>query len=277
MKLQAWCFKSFFVKNNFMETNEKFNNIINMKGKEKIVMLTSYDFVTASYLKEAEIDLVLVGDSVGNVLLGYENTLPVSMEEMLHHVKAVGRARLDVPVVADMPNGSYKTLGLALQNAKKFLDAGAGAVKVEGAVIEVIKDLLKNEIPVMGHVGLTPQTIVEWKVQGKDEGSAKKILEDAVELDKAGCFSIVIESVPKDLAAKITQSVSIPTIGIGAGIDCDGQVLVINDLLGMNATDFNPRFVKKYIDLKPQIIGALKKFSEEVKGKKFPTDENSYF
>ncbi|MBI2137397.1 3-methyl-2-oxobutanoate hydroxymethyltransferase, partial [Candidatus Woesearchaeota archaeon] len=211
-----------------------------------VTFLENFYFETdTAILKEAGIDLVLVGDSVGNVLLGHKNTLPVTMSDMLHHTSAVCRAGLFVPVIGDMPNGSYSTPQTALRNAKKFLAAGAGALKVEGAVIKVVKKLVQNSVPVMGHVGLTPQTILDWKVQGKDEQGAKKILQDAIALDEAGCFSIVIESVPAGLAKKITESVKAPTIGIGAGPHCDGQVLVINDLLGFNAGDFKPRFVKQ--------------------------------
>lgn len=256
--------------------NNAIEKIRKMKGREKIAMLTSYDFVTATYISEAGVDLVLVGDSVGNVLLGYRNTLPVTMAEMVHHAKAVCRAGLKAPVVGDMPAGSYANPKLALENAKKFVEAGAGAVKVEGAVVEIVKHLRKNGIEVMGHVGLTPQTISEWKVQGRDELSAQKILQDAVALEEAGCFAVVVESVPSDLGKKITNALRVPTIGIGAGSDCDGQVLVINDLLGLNAGEFKPKFVKQYLNLRPQIIDALKKFRQEVKEKKFPGKENSY-
>ena len=259
-----------------MNGKEKIAKIREMKGRKKIAMLTSYDFVTAILLSEAEIDILLVGDSVGNVLLGYENTLPVTMEEMLHHVRAVERAKPIGLLVADMPNKSYTDKKTALENAKKFLDAGAEAVKVEGPVIEVVKHIVQNHVPVMGHVGLTPQTITNWKVQGKDEKSAQKILDDAIALQKAGCFSIVIETVPAGLGKKITKSLSIPTIGIGAGVDCDGQVLVINDLLGFNAREFAPRFVKKYADLRTLSKNAVKKFKEEVKEGSFPSKEHSY-
>ncbi len=259
-----------------MNTQEKIKKINAMKGREKIAMLTTYDFVTATYLNEAGIEIGLVGDSVGNVLLGYKNTQPVTMAEMLHHTSAVARANPKFLLVGDMPNGSYSTPKLALENAKKFVVAGAEAVKVEGAVIDVVEKIVAADIPVMGHVGLLPQSIVDWKVQGKDEASAKKILEDALALEQAGCFSLIIETVPAVLGKKITDSVSIPAIGIGAGPDCDGQVLVINDLLGFNAKDFSPRFVKKYADLKPQVLDALKNFKKEVREKKFPGKENSY-
>lgn len=259
-----------------MNAGEKISKIRKMKGKEKIAMLTSYDFVTSTILSEAGIEIILVGDSVGNVLLGYGNTLPVTMEEMLHHVKAVARAAPSGLVVADMPNNSYTDKKTALENAKKFLNAGAEAVKVEGAVLEVAGHLVQNNVPVMGHVGLTPQTITEWKVQGKDEQSAEKILRNAVALEKAGCFSIVIETVPAGLGKKITESLSIPTIGIGAGVDCDGQVLVINDLLCFNAREFKPRFVKSYANLREESLKAIKKFKEEVKKMAFPGPENSY-
>lgn len=259
-----------------MHLQKKIQKIVEMKGREKIAMLTSYDFVTASYLKEAGIDIVLVGDSIGNVLLGYKNTVPVTMNEMLHHTRAVCRANLSVPVIGDMPNGSYKNPKIALENAKNFLQVGADGVKVEGPVIEVVKELVKNGVQVMGHVGLTPQSIIEWKVQGKNESDAKKIFEDAIELEKAGCFAIVIESVLAKLAAKITEKLTVPTIGIGAGLHCDGQVLVINDLIGMNAGEFKPRFVKQYLNLRPEIIGAIKEFKKEVREKKYPGKENIY-
>lgn len=259
-----------------MNGKEKTAKITEMKGKEKIAMLTSYDFVTATLLHEAQIDMILVGDSVGNVLLGYENTLPVTMEEMLHHVRAVARAKPACLLVADMPNKSYTDKKTGLENAKKFLEAGAEAVKVEGAVIEVARHLVQNGVPVMGHVGLTPQTITEWKVQGKDEQSAQKILRDAIALEKSGCFSMVIETVPAELGKKITEKLGIPTIGIGAGIDCDGQVLVINDLLGFNAREFKPRFVKSYANLREEALKAIRKFHEDLKKGAFPKPENSY-
>ena len=247
-----------------------------MKGKEKISMLTTYDFVSATYLNEAKIDIGLIGDSLGNVLLGYENTLPVTMEEMIHHTKAVARAKPNFLIVGDMPNKSCINPKLALENAQKFIQAGAHSVKVEGPVTEVVEKLISNNIPVMGHVGLTPQSIVDWKVQGKDTQSAQKIFDDALALEKAGCFSIVIETVPARLGKKITEKLKIPTIGIGAGIDCDGQVLVINDMLGLNAKEFKPKFLKKYMDLRPQVIEALKQYNQEVKKGIFPSKENSY-
>jgi len=259
-----------------MAVSKIIQKIRGRKSGEKIVMVTSYDFVTASLIRESGIDIVLVGDSVGNVLLGYKNTAPVTMDDMLHHVRAVCRANLAVPVVADMPNNSYGTAGLALKNAKKFLEAGADDVKVEGAVVEVVRALVENNIPVMGHVGLTPQSVTDWKVQGRDEKSAQKIFGDALALENAGCFCVVIESVPRGLAKKISAALKVPTIGIGAGPSCDGQVLVINDLLGFNATEFRPRFVKQYLDLRPQVVGALKKFCHEVKSGAFPANENSY-
>lgn len=259
-----------------MDTQKKIDKIKKMKGKEKTTMLTAYDFVTSTLIGEAEIEITLVGDSVGNVLLGYENTLPVTMDEMLHHVRAVARAKPKSLIVGDMPNKSYTDKKIALENAKKFLEAGAETVKVEGPAIEVVKHLVQNQIPVMGHVGLTPQSITEWKVQGKDEQSAKKILNDAIALEKAGCFSIVIETVPESLGKKITESLSIPTIGIGAGAHCDGQVLVINDLLGFNAREFKPRFVKNYANLRESALQAIKEFKKDVKNKTFPSIEQTY-
>lgn len=246
-----------------------------MKRKEKITALTAYDFITAKLLDSAGIEILLVGDSVGNVLLGYANTRRVTMQEMLHHVAAVCRAQPNVLVVADMPINSYKTPEQALENAKKFIALGADAVKLEGSQPAVVQELVKNSIPVMGHIGLLPQTI-DPKVQGKDSESANRILQDAKELDSAGCFSIVIECVPEELGKKITNAVSAPTIGIGAGPNCDGQILVINDLVGFLADDFKPKFVKQYAELKTPFLKAVNDFKKEVKSGKYPSKEFSY-
>lgn len=246
-----------------------------MKGKEKIVMLTAYDAIFSSYLNEAGTDIILVGDSLGNVWLGFKNTKPVTMEHMLHHTRAVARTNPEALVVGDMPFKSYEGPQQAVKNARAFIEAGANAVKIEGPKIEIVEELKKNRIDVMGHVGLTPQTS-DWKVQGRKDEEAKRILDDAIALDRAGCFSIVVESVPAVLGKKITNAVKAPTIGIGAGADCDGQVLVSNDLIGLNAADFKPKFVKQYLNLRPEIIAAFKRFKEEVKAGKFPTKEFSY-
>ena len=263
-----------FVANYFM--NPKIEKIISMKGEEKIVVLTAYDALTASLVDSCKIEMILVGDSVGNVLLGYENTTKVTMQDMLHHVSAVCRAKSNAPVIADMPIHSYDNPKIALENAKKFIMLGADAVKIEGAKIDVVRELVKNKISVQGHVGLLPQTMLDYKVQGKTDELANKIIADSIALDKAGIFSLVIECVPASLGKKITESVSVPTIGIGAGMDCDGQVLVINDLLGLNSGDFKPKFVKRYADLKSEFLKAVNEYKKEVKERKFPSEEFSY-
>lgn len=237
---------------------------------EKITMLTSYDYATAAMVDEAGIDLILVGDSLGMVVLGYENTLAVTMEDMLHHTRAVTRAVKNVMVVGDMPFLSYHiSREEAVRNAGRFIkEAGAHAVKLEGGKerVDTVKAVLDAQIPVMGHIGLTPQSVNQlggFKVQGKDLETARKLIEDAKALEEAGVFSLVLECVPTPLARKITEEISVPTIGIGAGPYCDGQVLVINDMLGMFKGHI-PKFVKKYANLQPIIAEALKEYKREV-------------
>lgn len=250
--------------------------------KEKITMLTAYDYSTACLLDEADIDVILVGDSLGMVVLGYENTLAVTMEDMIHHTKAVTRGAKKALVVGDMPFLSYHvSIPEAVRNAGRFVqEGGAHAVKLEGGQerVDTIKAILDAAIPVMGHIGLTPQSVHQlggFRVQGRDIETAKKLINDAVALDKAGVFSIVLECVPSALAKKITEEVSVPTIGIGAGPDCDGQVLVINDLLGVYGGHI-PKFVKKYADLHAVMLEAVNKYKEEVLSGKFPAEEHCY-
>jgi 3-methyl-2-oxobutanoate hydroxymethyltransferase len=245
-----------------------------LKGKRKIVMLTSYDCQSAKLLEEAGIDLILVGDSLGMVVLGRPDTKKVMLEEMLHHTRAVA-AGTRLPIVGDMPIHSYETAEQAVENARKFLAAGASAVKVEGLKEEVICALLENEIPVMGHLGLLPQTAEKYSVQGKEESEAEKIFQEALAIDKLGVFSLVLECVPAALAKKISENISSPTIGIGAGKDCDGQVLVLNDLLGLDS-DFKPKFVKRYADLSSEIKKAAERFKKEVIEGEFPDEEHSF-
>jgi len=249
---------------------------------EKITMLTAYDYQMALILDECNIDMILVGDSLGNVVLGYETTLPVTMEDMLHHTKAVSRGVHNALLVADLPFLSYQISEQeAVRNAGRFLqEANAQAVKLEGGrdVAETVKKMTSAGIPVMAHLGLTPQSIHQlggYKVQGKKEDAARKIIEDAKILEDAGAFSLVLECVPEGLAADVTGSLSIPTIGIGAGVHCDGQVLVINDLLGMSDR-FTPKFVKKYVNLNPEIKKAVKNYIGEVKQGNFPDTEHSF-
>ena len=258
-------------------------DLVEMKKKgEKITMLTAYDCLMASQLDECGIELILVGDSVGNVLLGYENTIPVSMNEMIHHCKAVRRGVERAMVIGDMPFMSYQASAAeAVRNAGRFLkEAGVEAVKLEGGseVFLIIKRIVDSGIPVMGHLGFTPQSVYKfggYGVRGKDEEQAKKMIEDAIGLEEAGAFSIVLEKIPALLAKKITRKVSIPTIGIGAGVDCDGQVLVTHDMLGC-FEKFKPKFSKRYAELGKEMKKCYMKYIEEVKNKKFPSDEHSY-
>ncbi len=250
--------------------------------QEKISMLTSYDYSTAGLVDLAGLDMILVGDSLGNVVLGYENTLKVTMDDMVHHTRAVVRGTKNAMVVGDMPFLSYHiTIEEAVRNAGRLIqEGGAQTVKLEGGVerVDTVKAILDAQIPVMGHIGLTPQSVNQFggfKVQGKDLETARKLLRDAQALDKAGVFSIVLECVPSALAKKITEEVSVPTIGIGAGPYCDGQVLVINDMLGM-FSDYVPKFVKKYVDLQPLILEALKSYKKEVEEGSFPGPEHGF-
>ncbi|MBM3120103.1 MAG: 3-methyl-2-oxobutanoate hydroxymethyltransferase [Chloroflexi bacterium] len=258
------------------------SEIKEMKAKkEKIVMLTSYDYSTAKLVDEAGIPLILVGDSLGMVLLGYESTIPVTMDEMIHHTKAVVRGTKKALVIGDMPFMTYHTnISDALRNAARFIqEGGAQAVKLEGGVTvaETVKRIVECGIPVMGHIGLTPQSIHQlggYKVQGKTPEIAEQLLKDARALEQAGAFAVVLELVPAPLSNLITQKLSIPTIGIGAGPDCDGQVQVIPDLLGL-FSDFVPKHAKQYAKLAGLIRAALADYIAEVKAGKFPTAEHS--
>jgi 3-methyl-2-oxobutanoate hydroxymethyltransferase len=249
---------------------------------EKITMLTAYDYAISSILDECNIDMILVGDSLGMVVLGYDTTLPVTMEDMLHHTKAVSRAAQNALIVADMPFLSYQiSPTTALANAGRFLqEANVQAVKLEGGreYAESVQKIVSAGIPVMAHLGLTPQSIHQiggYKVQGKKEDAARKIVEDAKILEEAGAFSLVLECIPEGLASEITHSLTIPTIGIGAGVNCDGQVLVINDMLGIYER-FTPKHVKKYANLNLEIKKAVKTYIAEVKHGAFPDNEHSF-
>ena len=254
-----------------------------MKEKgEKITMLTSYDYVTAKIVDETGIPLILVGDSLGMVVLGYESTIPVTLEEMLHHTKAVVRGTKNAMVIGDMPFMTYHlSIEQALRNAGRFIqEAGAQAVKLEGgvSVAEKVKRIVECGIPVMGHIGLTPQSINQlggYKIQGKTVDAAAKMMKDAKALEEAGAFSVVLETVPAPLAAFISKEISIPTIGIGAGPDCDGEVQVINDVLG-SFTDFVPKHAKQYAKLTNIMSTAIQQYYDEVRDGKFPTKDNSF-
>lgn len=258
-------------------------DIIRMKAAgEKITMLTAYDAAFARLLDDSGIDLLLVGDSLGMVLLGYESTVPVSMEEMLHHARAVVRGATKALVVGDMPFLSYQVCPEeAIVNGGRFLkEAGCAAVKLEGGsdMAPTVEAMVRAGIPVMGHIGLTPQTAGQlggYRVQGKDVESARKLLADGRALEEAGAFAVVLECLPAELAMVITEALSIPTIGIGAGVNCDGQVLVIHDLLGMFEKSV-PSFVKKYTNLAPRIREAVASFAAEVRGGAYPDDEHSF-
>jgi len=248
--------------------------------RERFVMLTAYDFPTARILDDAGIPLLLVGDSLANNILGYETTLPVTMEEMLHHTRAVVRGTRNAMVIGDMPFLSYQVSKEdGIRNAGRFLkEAGAHAVKLEGAAIELTSALVERGIPVMGHIGLTPQSVHAmggYRVQGRTEEAARRLLDEAHALEKAGIFALVLEGVPADVASAITESTPVPTIGIGAGPGCDGQVLVITDLLGIG-DGTPPKFVKAYADLRGEIGRAVTAFQAEVAAGTFPDAEHSY-
>ena len=255
------------------------NQIKAMKPRgEKIVMLTAYDYSTARLVDEAGIPLILVGDSLGMVVLGYESTIPVTMEEMLHHTRAVVRGTKQAMVVGDMPFMTYHvSVEDALRNAARFIqEAGAQAVKLEGGVTvaEKVKRIVECGIPVMGHIGLTPQSIHQFggfKMQGKTPEAAANLLADAKALEQAGAFSIVLETIPAHLGQMITDKISIPTIGIGAGPECDGQVQVINDILG-SFTDFVPKHAKQYVKLTDIISKAVSQYRDEVRDGTFPAE-----
>ncbi|MGD0779780.1 MAG: 3-methyl-2-oxobutanoate hydroxymethyltransferase [Dehalococcoidales bacterium] len=259
------------------------SRIKEMKQKgEKIAMLTAYDYVTAKIVDEAGVPLILVGDSLGMVVLGYDSTIPVTLEVMLHHTKAVVRGTKNALVVGDMPFMSYQiSIEEAIRNAGRFLqETGCQAVKLEGGVTmaDKVKKIVDCGIPVMGHIGLTPQSINQLgghKIQGKTPETASRLLEDAIALDKAGAFAVVLETVPAALATLISQKISIPTIGIGAGAGCDGQVQVINDILG-SYTDFVPKHAKQYAKIAGIMADAISQYHNEVKSGKFPTEAQSF-
>lgn len=253
-----------------------------MKGAHAISMLTAYDASMASLLDAANVDALLVGDSLGMVVLGYDSTVPVTMEEMLHHAGAVSRGTRRALVIGDMPFGSYQvSVEDAVSNGIRFLkEAGCDCVKLEGGeeIVDMVRALVRAGIPVMGHLGLTPQTAGQlggFKVQGKGLEAGKKILSDAQLLEQAGAFSLVLECIPGSLAKVVTASLSIPTIGIGAGADCDGQVLVTNDMLGL-FDKFTPGFVKQYCNLGPAIQEAVQTFNQEVASKTFPAEKHTF-
>lgn len=254
----------------------------NKRQGQKLAVVTAYDLTSALIVSAGGADAILVGDSVGMVVLGHENTLPVTMDDMLHHCKAVVRAKPQIPVIADLPYGSFhmsprETVGNALRLVK---DAGVTAVKIEGGRnrLDTIEALINAEIPVMGHLGLTPQSVNRmggYRVQGRGKKAANRILDEAKLLAAAGCFALVLECVPSELATEISQAISIPTIGIGAGAGCDGQVLVFHDMLGLY-DGLQPKFVKRYANLGEQACEAISTFVDEVRQEVFPGPEHGY-
>lgn len=253
------------------------------KSGQKIVCLTAYDALIAKIFEETCVDVILVGDSLGNIVQGHETTLPVTLEDMIYHTKAVVNGAKRPLVVADMPFMTYQvSVDLAFTNAGRIMkETGCEAVKLEGAnsiVLNAIQRMTEAGIPVMGHLGLTPQSINKfgsYRARGKDEKEADKILSDAIKLEEAGAFAIVLEKIPYQLAEKVTNAISIPTIGIGAGPHCDGQILVYTDMLGLTI-DFQPRFVRLYANLNETIQQAVKQYGEDVRSKSFPSIEESY-
>ncbi|MFA9289816.1 MAG: 3-methyl-2-oxobutanoate hydroxymethyltransferase [Solirubrobacteraceae bacterium] len=257
-------------------------SIREMKHKEKITMLTSYDYSMAKMVDEGGIDIILVGDSASNVMAGHETTLPITLEHMIYHAQCVVRGAQKALVVVDLPFGSYQSdPQKALDSAIRVMkESGAHAVKLEGGkeIEKSIQNIINAGIPVMGHLGLTPQSIYQfgsYKVRAKEELEAEVLLNDIKLIEKLGCFAVVLEKVPAKLAKEASELITIPTIGIGAGPDVDGQVLVINDLLGMSK-DFSPRFLRRYLNLYDEITGAVTNYVKDVKDKKFPLKKESY-
>ena len=258
------------------------DKIRKLKGKSRIASLTAYDFTSARWIDEAGIPLILVGDSLGMIMLGYDSTIPVTMADMVHHTKAVVKGAIQALVVADMPFLSYQVrLDEAVGNAGLLIkEAGADAVKIEGGAfrVDTVRHLIANGIPVMGHIGLTPQSVRAfggYKIQGRDSEGAAQLQADALALADAGVFSLVLEGMPAELAADITDSIAVPTIGIGAGAGCDGQVLVMHDMLGMYK-DFAPKFIKRYAEVGTAMQSAFSQYKAEVEAGQFPGPDHSY-
>jgi len=246
-----------------------------LKGVRKVTVLTAYDYQTAKIMDAAGIDIILVGDSLGMVVLGYEDTKQVTMEDMIRHTQAVARGVESAIIIGDLPIHSYETVEDALTNAGKLMEAGAHAVKLEGYKPDAVKALIEEGIPVQGHLGLLPQTADVMKVRGKKRSEAERILAEAREMDALGVFSLVLECIPLKLAKQVTEAVGTLTIGIGAGVHCDGQVLVVNDMLGMDE-GYSPKHSKIFANLNDIIGEAVERYIEEVKEGKFPTDRHSF-
>jgi len=259
------------------------NTLLKMKANgEKISMLTAYDFSFAKIIDSAGIDIILVGDSASNVMAGHETTLPITLEQMIYHASSVIRGINRCLVVVDLPFGSYQSNSeIALASAIRIMkETGAHAIKLEGGeeVLESVKRIISAGIPVMGHLGLTPQSIYKfgtYNVRAKEEEEANKLRNDAKLLEEVGCFALVLEKIPAELAKEVSENLTIPTIGIGAGKYCDGQVLVMHDMLGIN-TEFKPRFLRQYLNMYEQVTNAVQQYVNDVKSKSFPSDTESY-
>jgi 3-methyl-2-oxobutanoate hydroxymethyltransferase len=257
--------------------------VLALKGRKgaRLAMLTAYDYPSAKLVAEAGVDLILVGDSLGMVVLGYDSTIPVTMEDMLHHTRAARRGAPEAFLIADLPFLSYGTVEQALASSARLMkEAGADSIKLEGGaeVAPIVQALVRAGVPVLGHVGLTPQTASSlggYKLQGKDEANARRILDGAVALEQAGVWGVVLELVPAQLARLVTARISVPTIGIGAGADCDGQVLVFHDLVGL-FSGFTPTFVKRYAEAGNTIRDAVARYAEEVRSGAFPAEKQSF-
>lgn len=259
------------------------NTLQEMKANsEKIAMLTAYDYSLARLVDGSGIDVILVGDSASNVMAGHETTVPITLDQMIYHAQSVVRAVQRALVVVDMPFGTYQSdSNNALKSAIRIMkETGGHAVKLEGGseVLPAVRKIIDAGIPVMGHLGLTPQSIYKfgtYSVRAKQEEEAERLMQDAIDLQEAGCFSIVFEKIPAELAARVSSSLTIPTIGIGAGVDCDGQVLVLHDMLGITQ-EFSPRFLRRYADLENTIEAAITGYISDVRAKSFPSDDESY-
>lgn len=259
------------------------HRLLEMKERgEKITMLTAYDYTSAKIVDEAGIDMILVGDSAANVMAGHETTLPITLNQMIYHAQSVTRAVKNPLVVVDMPFGTYQGNAMeAVSNAIRIMkESQADAVKVEGGaqVLESISKILSTGIPVMGHLGLTPQSIHKfgtYAVRAKEEAEAAQLLEDAIALERTGCFAIVLEKIPAKLAVKVSKALKIPVIGIGAGGDCDGQVLVMHDMLGLN-NGFSPKFLRRYANLHDEYLKAFRQYIEDVRSGDFPNENEQY-
>ena len=259
------------------------NTLQEMKANsETIAMLTAYDYSLARLVDASGIDVILVGDSASNVMAGHETTVPITLDQMIYHAQSVVRAVQRALVVVDMPFGTYQSdSNNALKSAVRIMkETGGHAVKLEGGseVLPAVRKIIDAGIPVMGHLGLTPQSIYKfgtYSVRARQEEEAERLMQDAIDLQEAGCFSIVFEKIPAELAARVSSSLTIPTIGIGAGVDCDGQVLVLHDMLGITQ-EFSPRFLRRYADLENTIEAAITGYISDVRAKSFPSDDESY-